>query len=373
MYQLLVSTRKGLLIGRSDDRRDWTFDEPHFIGWQIDYAVRDPRHGRLWVAASHMQWGPHLHISDDDGATWHEAAAPAFHGETYNRIDPDKREAPAQDTAASMDRIWTIEPGQAGDPGLIYAGVDPAALFVSQNNGDSWQLCDSLWSHDTRPLWEPGAAGLALHHIQIDPADPNHIYVSISAAGVFETTDRGASWTARNVGCTADHLPNPNPEAGQCVHSLHPARSGRLFQQHHPGMYRSDDGAATWIDIPPGLPGEFGFASTIDPNHADTFYVVPLEFDQARVPAEGKLRVYRTQDAGNTWQPLGDGLPQRHVLQGAYRQALCNDAAPQSATLGLYLGTSGVHLYASANGGEQWSQLLDHLAPVTAVRCAEMT
>lgn len=374
-YELLVSTRKGLVIGRSEDRLRWEFSDTHFMGWQIDYAVRDPRNGRIHVAASHMQWGPHIHRSDDDGATWQEAAAPEFHGETYSYSDWD----PATDSwmapvehEASLERVWTIQPGATSTPGVLYAGVDPAALFVSTDDGDSWELCRSLWEHETRPMWVPGAAGMTLHHIAIAEDDPQHLYVGISSAGVFESLDGGATWAARNSGCVADHLPDAEPEAGQCVHSLyvHPGDSSRLFQQHHPGVYRSDDGGARWTAIHDGLPGEFGFASTIDPTNRDAFYVIPLQFDQARVPADGDLRVYRTRDAGSSWEPLGNGLPNGHVLQGVYRQALTNDGVSDAGELGLYLGTSGGHVYASNDGGERWAEVLDHLAPVTAVRCA---
>ena len=376
-YELLVSTRKGLVIGRSEDRQTWEFGDTHFTGWQIDYAVRDPRNGRLHVAASHMQWGPHLHRSDDGGESWEETPAPEFQGETYSYSDWD----PATDTLlppqaheASLERVWTIEPGPASQPGLLYAGVDPAALFISTDAGDSWELCRSLWEHETRPMWVPGAAGMTLHHIAIAEDDPQHVYVGISSAGVFESLDGGASWSARNRGCTAEHLPNPDAEAGLCVHSLHvhPADSTRLFQQHHPGVYRSDDAGAHWTPIHEGLPGAFGFASTIDPLDRDAFFVIPLREDQARVPAGGSLEVYRTRDAGASWQPLGEGLPSGHVLQGVYRQALANDGAAEEGRLGLYLGTSGGHVYASNDGGDHWNELIDHLAPVTAVRCARI-
>lgn len=248
-HELLVSTRRGLLIGRSEDRRSCDWAPTQFPGWQIDYAVRDPRHGRIWVAASHSQLGPHLHSSDDGGRTWDETSAPEFEGETYNlaEFDPGTLafKAPRRNTA-SLARVWTLEPGPAEEPNTIYAGVDPAALFVSRSNGASWEICTARWDHPTREAWVPGAAGLALHHIQIDPTDPAHLYVAISAAGVFESLDGGASWFARNNGCRADHLPNPEPEAGQCVHSfhLHPAQPARLYQQHHPGVYRSDDSGA---------------------------------------------------------------------------------------------------------------------------------
>ena len=376
-YELLVSTRKGLVIGRSEDRDRWEFEEIHFAGWQIDYAIRDPRTNRLHVAASHEQWGPHLHRSDDDGATWEEGPAPGFHGETYSYADWDPEAdswAKARTFPASLARIWTIEPGPKTAPGLLYAGVDPAALFISSDNGESWELCRSLWEHETRSMWFPGAAGMTLHHVQVAADDPNHLFVGISAAGVFESTDGGASWSARNRGCIIDHLPDREPEAGQCVHSLHvhPLRPERLFQQHHPGVYRTDDGGKQWVSIAAGLPGEFGFASTIDPADPDAFYVIPLQFDQARIPAGGDLRVYRTCDAGESWESLGTGLPDGHVLQGVYRQALTNDGITASRQLGLYLGTSGGHVYASSNGGEQWTELIDHLAPITAVRCAAL-
>jgi len=376
-YELLISTRKGLVIGHSEDREHWEFGETQFPGWQIDYAVRDPRNGRLHVAASHMQWGPHLHRSDDGGATWQEEAAPEFHGETYDLTEWDfatEGFTEPKTVPGSLERVWTIEPGPASKPGVLYAGIDPAALFISQDDGDSWELCTSLWSHETRPMWMPGAAGMTLHHIGIASDDPDHLYIGISSAGVFESPDGGVSWVARNRGCVAEHLPDPEPEAGLCVHSLHihPLDSSRLFQQHHPGVYRSDDGGKQWTPIHDGLPGEFGFASTIDPSNPDAFYVIPLQFDQARVPADGDLRVYRTRDAGASWQPLGNGLPNGHVLQGVYRQALCNDGA-SGGDLGLYLGTSGGHVYASPNGGEQWTEVLDHLAPVTAVRCTAIS
>ena len=376
-YELLVGTRKGLMIGRSGDRERWDFGPTQFAGSQIDYAVRDPRTGRLYVATSHMQWGPHLHVSDDDGATWRETAAPEFHGETYvsREWDDELNDfGPARDVPASLARVWTIEPGPASDPGLLYAGVDPAGLFISHDGGESWELCESLWNHETRPGWFPGAAGMTLHHITIDANDPSHLYVGISAAGVFESHDGGASWMPRNHGCVADHMPDPTPEVGQCVHSLyvHPKDSSRLFQQHHPGVYRTDDGGEEWVPIHEGLPGEFGFASTIDPADPDAFFVIPLEFDQARVPADGDLRVYRTRDAGASWQALGNGLPSEHVLQSVYRQGLCNDGTDDSSRLGLYFGTTGGEVYGSIDGGDHWSELIGHLGPVTAVRCSRV-
>lgn len=355
-FELLVGTRKGLVIGRSEDRRHWEFGDTLFPGWYVDYAVRDPRSGRLWAAVTHEQWGPHLHCSDDSGETWDEATAPSFEGTSAD---------------ATLARIWTVQPGLETQPERLYAGVDPAALFISDDAGASWRLVEPLWNHETKDYWEEGAAGMTMHHIALDPGDPDHLYVAISAAGVFETTDGGETWAARNRGFVADHLPDGGAgmPAGFCVHSmfLHPLRPNRLFQQHHPGVYRSDDGAGNWINIEAGLPGRFGFASTIDPTDPDAFFVVPLAEDQTRFPIDGALRVFQTRDAGETWRALGEGLPADHVQQGVYRQALTSDGHD---TLGLYLGTSGGHVYGSADGGEHWTELLDHLAPVLVVRCS---
>ena len=366
---LLVATRKGLVVARSDADRDrWRFDPPTFLGSQVDYATRDPRNGRLWAAVSHMQWGPRLHYSDDDGASWRDATTPAF----------------TTDDGATVERIWTVEPGPASEPNLLYAGVDPAPLFISPDNGATWDLCHALWRHPTRDTWMPGGGGLNLHHIQLDPRDPAHLYVAISAAGLFESTDAAHTWTARNRGIAAGHLPQGGAEeAGHCVHSfaLHPARPDRLYQQNHFGVYRSDDAGLTWIDIADGLPSGFGFASTVDPHDPDTFYTVPLQADQARVPPDGAFRVYATYDAGATWQPLGQGLPAANTLQSVYRQALTTDTAPRESaptdgaptdSLGLYLGTNGGHLYASRDAGRTWRTLLTDLAPITALRAAHL-
>jgi hypothetical protein len=359
-FQILVATKKGLLIGESDyaERGRWQFRDPAFLGWQVDFAMRDSRNGRVWAALSHMQWGPHLHYSDDGGDTWEESEAPSF--------------TSVADGDASLERIWTIEPGAASEPDRIYAGVDPAALFISDDGGKRWEICNALWNHESREQWSPGAAGLTLHHIQIDPRDPAHIYVAVSAAGTFETVDAGHHWAPRNRGVAADYLPRRGEEeVGQCVHNLalHPAQPDRLYQRSHDGVYRSDDGGGRWRDIGAGLPSAFGFAATIDPHDAETYFVIPLQFDQARVPVEGRLRVYRTSDGGATWLPLEDGLPQGNAFQGVYRQALTTDTA---TPLGVYFGTSGGHVYASQDGGATWRELLDHLAPVTAVRVNEI-
>ena len=360
---LLASTRKGLLIGRSrSGRSEWEWRPLAMAGWQVDYAMRDPRTGTLWAAAAHEQWGPRLQRSDDMGETWRETGTPAF---------PEGVGVEAEGGGDSVKSIWTIAPGaREGD---LYAGTDPAALFISHDDGESWEVCESLLGHPTREVWGPGAAGLSLHHISVDPADPKHLTIAGSAMGCYVSRDGGDTWRPQNVGVKALHIPPEMFEyfseeaAGHCVHSMHvhPERPDRIWQQNHWGQYRSDDGGATWIDVGEGLPGEFGFASAIDPRDPDTAWFVPLDQDQARMPRGGELAVFRTRDAGATWEALREGLPQEDFHQTVYRQALGTDGGDP---IGLYMGTSGGEVLASADGGETWRTLRTHLAAVLAVR-----
>ena len=350
---LLVSTRKGLLIGQSSDGRSrWDWSNLRFSGWVIDYAVRDPRTGTLWCAAHHEQWGARLHRSDDDGTTWREAGTPAF-----------------TDGEISVESIWTIEPGS--QDGVLYAGIMPAALFGSTDDGESWSQYPSISNHPNSKHWMAGAAGLMFHHISADPQDPDRIVVGGSATGILVSYDGGVTWEARNSGIRSDHIPPELAEMAPCVHSLHahPAQRGRLWQQGHFGQYRSDDDGQTWVDIGRDLPGIFGFATAIDPGDPDTCYYIPLDSDQSRMPRDGALAVYRTRDAGETWDRLSTGLPQSGFHQGIFRQALGQDGGDP---LGLYMGSSGGELYASIDAGESWSLIRSHLAPVTAVRAWRM-
>ena len=346
---LLVGTKKGLVVGCSDPRRtDWQWLPLAFPGWQVDYAVGDERSGRLWAAVSHMQWGPRLHYSDDHGQTWNEAPVPAF-----------------DDGERSLEVVWTITPGAQN--GTLYAGVMPAALFRSDDHGASWQELTALAEHPYSKHWMPGAAGLMIHHISADPHDPERIIVGGSATGVFASNDAGRSWEPRNHGIRSDHMPPELQDFAPCVHSLfaHPKQRGRLWQQNHFGRYRSDDDGHTWVEVGQDLPGEFGFAAAIDPHDPDAAWFVPLDFDQSRMPRGGQLAVYRTRDAGQSWQALRDGLPQQDFHQTIYRQALGADGLDP---LGLYLGSSGGELYASPDAGDSWRQIRTHLAAITTVR-----
>lgn len=346
---LLVSTRKGLLVGRSSrQRREWQWSELHFGGWIVDYAVCDRRTGALWCAANSWQWGPRLHRSDDGGRTWREAATPAF-----------------TDGERSLESIWTIEPGAR--EGRIYVGAMPAALFVSDDDGESWRELTALTQHPYSEHWEDGAAGLVLHHIGVDAQDPQRLVVAGSATGAFVSYDAGESWEPRNDGLRLDNLPPDMAASASCIHSLHahPTQRGRLWQQNHFGQYRSDDDGLNWVEVGQDLPGDFGFASAIDPRDPDCCYYVPLDFDQSRMPRGAALAVYRTRDAGATWQALSNGLPQTGFYQSVYRHALGQDGCDP---LGLYLGSSGGEVFASNNGGDDWRRIRTHLAAITAVR-----
>ena len=360
---VLVGTRKGLLIGRSaGGRSEWNWRPLAFAGWVCDYAAHDPRDGSLWAAVSHEQWGPRLHRSTDGGETWAETATPAF---------PEGVSIEADGGGDTVRNIWTIQPGVR--EGELYAGVDPGALFISRDGAASWQLCESLATHPTRGSWMAGAAGLSIHHISVDPRDPDRVLIAGSATGCFVTRDGGETWTTRNLGLRALHLPPEMMDAfseeaaGHCIHSMHahPQQPDRIWQQNHWGQYRSDDGGESWIDIGEGLPGEFGFATAIDPRDPDTAWYVPLDQDQARMPRGGELTVFRTRDAGASWEPLREGLPPGAFHQTIYRQALGVDAGNP---VGLYMGTSGGELLASADAGEHWTTLRRHLAAIVAVR-----
>jgi hypothetical protein len=263
--------------------------------------------------------------------------------------------------------IWQIELGGDGDE-VAYAGVEPAALFASRDAGESWSLVQGLWDHPHRPRWNPGAGGLCLHTIVRHTGDPRRILVAISAAGVYRSDDGGATWQARNVGVRAQFLPEDQryPEFGQCVHKVasHPSRPDRLFLQNHWGLYRSDDFGDSWQDIANGVPSDFGFGMVVHPHDPDTVYIVPLESDIFRCTPEAKLRVYRTRDAGASWQALAGGLPQSDAYETVLRDALAVDSC---ARAGVYFGTRSGKVYASRDEGESWSAVAEGLPPVVCV------
>jgi photosystem II stability/assembly factor-like uncharacterized protein len=276
-----------------------------------------------------------------------------------------------KDTGASLERVWQLQPAGAEAPGVVYAGTEPGGLFRSADGGETFELVRPLWDHPTREKWEPGGGGLAVHTVVTDPRDARSVTVAVSAGGVYRTADGGASWAPSNSGVQVVFQPDRYPEFGQCVHKV--ARDAvdpdRLYLQNHWGVYRSDDGGATWSDIGAGLPSDFGFAVAAHPTRGGTAYLFPITADADRVPAENRCRVYRTSDAGATWEPLSAGLPAADHYGTVLRDALCTDDADPA---GVYFGNRNGEVFASADEGESWTQLTAHLPDVLCVRAAAL-
>jgi photosystem II stability/assembly factor-like uncharacterized protein len=357
---LSIGTKKGLFLLKSDkERSKWEIDGPFLNGKDVNHATIDPRTAKVYATGNDAWFGNKVAISADLGATWEEGkSGPRF---------PEGSEK-------TVAKIWRIEPGRAAEAGVLYCGVDPGSLFRSDDGGESWTEDLGLNNHPTRDRWGPGAGGLIVHSIILDPANQDRMWVAISAAGVFRTEDGGASWQPMNVNlknilAKYDPKAETYPEVGQCVHHLvHAAGANdRLYAQTHWGTYRSDDGATTWTDITEGLPSDFGFAIAAHPRNSDIAYVMPLQAAEFRVPPESKLRVYRTADAGGSWQPMTKGLPQENAYMGMYREGLCVDTLEPA---GVYLGTNTGQLYASADEGETWRRITPDLPPISSVNAA---
>jgi photosystem II stability/assembly factor-like uncharacterized protein len=358
---LAIGTGKGLFVARSrDGRRSWTLDGPQFVGDSI-YAIGiDTRRStpRLLVGAQSEHWGPSVFRSDDLGQTWQEPERGAVR-------------FPAEADAALV-RVWQLQPGPADQPDLVWAGTEPAALFRSDDGGVTFDLVDGLWDHPHRPQWQPGGGGLCLHTVVAHPTDPGRVLVAVSAGGVYRTEDGGKSWEAANSGLEVEFLPDPRPEFGQCVHkvSMNAAQPDQLFLQNHQnkgGVYRSDDGGRSWVSIATGLPASFGFPIAAHPRRSATAYVFPLVADAGRLPPDGRCRVYRTSDAGSSWEALTAGLPQHGFHSVVLRDGLTVDDADP---IGIYFGTRSGEVYASSDEGDSWSAVAQHLPDVRCVRAA---
>jgi hypothetical protein len=354
---LAIGTRKGLWLARSDDdRRTWSISEPQFLMNEVAAVAIDSRRDpvRLLIGTSSEHWGPTVMWSDDLGASWQETERGAIQFPT--------------DTEAALARVWQLQPDSAGRPDVVWAGCEPTSLWRSDDGGGSFDLVRGLWDHPHRPEWEPGFGGAAVHTVIPDP-NSSRVLAAMSAGGVY-VTDDGESWRPSNRGISAVFLPDPYPEFGQCVHKVAAGAgsSPQLYAQNHHGVYRSDDAGDSWTSIAEGLPADFGFPVLADPRQPGTAWVVPLVADGARFPPDAKLAVHRTRDGGNSWEELGDGLPSP-AWTVVLRDAACLDSADPT---GVYIGTRDGSLYGSANEGDRFALIADHLPDILSVRAAEI-
>lgn len=356
---LAIGTRKGLWVARSDadapDRTRWSVSE-RLLGMNAVYGVGvDTRRGtpRLLAGADSEHWGPSVLTSDDLGSTWDEPDQGALRF-------PER-------TGEALTRVWQIQPGRADEPDVVWAGTQPSALFRSEDGGRTYAFVDGLWDHPHRPEWGAGYGGQAVHTVVPHPDDPRRVLVAMSTGGVYRSRDAGATWEPANRGISASFLPDPQPEFGQCVHKVaaSPARPDQLFAQNHGGVFRSDDWGTSWTSIAEGLPSDFGFPVVAHPRRPGTAWLFPLVADADRRPATGRLEVYRTDDAGAGWQALHKGLPGEPHAGVVLRDAMCVDDGDPT---GVYFGTRTGEVYASADEGETWTLVTEHLPDVLSVR-----
>ena len=358
---VLVGTAKGLFSLRSTDgRRGFELEGPALVGEEVYATCIDGRGAstRLLAGSVSMHWGPIVRRSEDGGRSWIE--------------EDEATVAFPPGTEASVARIWQLTAAGADQPDVVYAGVEPAALFRSDDGGRRFSLVQGLWDHPHRPQWNPGGGGLCLHTVLVHPGDPDRLLVAISAGGVYLSDDGGGSWRASNAGIVAAFLPGaPIPEFGQCVHKV--ARDAgdpeRLYLQHHDGIYRSDDGGASWAPMASIVGVDFGFPVVAHPTRPDTAYLFPLQGAEYRCNPDGRCVVWRTSDAGASWSALTDGLPQADAHLTVLRDAFSTDGDDPA---GLYFGTRSGEVYASADDGDSWQLLAAHLPPVLSVRAARI-
>ena len=350
--EILIGTKKGAFMLESDaTRQQWRVRGPFCDKWPIHHVVR-ASDGTLYASGGNAWYGPTVFRSDDDGATWTQSSAGLTYGDDEEKITT----------------IWNVTPSADGQ--TLYAGVEPAGLFRSKDRGQTWTHVNGLRDHPSRPEWVPGAGGLILHSIALDPTNADHMWVGISSVGAFETTDGGTTWETRNKGVRADFYPGPPPEFGQCVHKLlpDPTNPERLIQQNHCGVYRTDDGGASWTEITNNLPSDFGFPMGISHDHPDTLWVIPHTAPEAgRHMIDGHAAVWRSRDRGDTWQQLDSGLPAQNAYLTVLREAMGVD---QLEPAGVYFGTSTGQVFGSADEGDHWQLLADFLPDIWSVEAA---
>ena len=353
---LMIGTRKGAFLAFSNaDRKRWDLRGPFFKGTQVHHMTHlGGDGGAICSTVKNDWWGPDVRVSKDLGETW---------------LEPRRGVRFDEGRDLSVNRVWVLEGDERSAEPVLYAGVDPGALFKSSDGGETWDEVRSLTEHPTRAQWQPGAGGMMVHSISLDPENQDRMFVGISAAGVFRTDDGGKTWAAKNQGVRADFLPNKLPEVGQCVHhmEMHPTNASVLYQQNHCGVYRTEDAGDHWTDISEGLPSRFGFGLAVHPHDGDTIYVCPEESDQNRITPDGALRIFKSRDRGDSWEALTNGLPQNDAYQLVLRAAMATDSLEPA---GVYVGTQGGQVFGSRDEGDHWEALFPWLPPVYSVQTA---
>jgi photosystem II stability/assembly factor-like uncharacterized protein len=384
--RVLVGTKKGAFILTADGKRDkWSVDGPHFAGWEIYHMKGSPADPDRIYASQHTSWfGQIMQRSSDGGKTWETpGSSPEELVDAATGMPKAESNKFVYDTSPTgrpltthqwydgtqhpweFKRVWHIEPS-LDDPDTAYAGVEDAAIFKTTDGGKTWRELAGLRGHRSGPQWMPGAGGMAVHTIQLDRADPNRMFVAISAAGVFRTEDGGETWTPVNRGLKSQYIPDPEAEVGHCVHriAMHPSRPSTLFMQKHWDVMRSDDGGASWYEISGDLPTDFGFPIDVHAHEPETVYVIPIKSDSEHYPPDGKLRVYRSRTGGHEWEPLTNGLPQANCYVNVLRDAMAVDSLDPC---GIYFGTTGGQVYVSPDGGDHWVPIVRDLPAVLSV------
>ena len=385
--RVLVGTRKGAFILTSDGKREkWDVSGPHFAGWEIYHVKGSPADpNRLYASQTSGWFGQIIQRSDDGGTTWFQPGTPPGEpttspdgmpkGESNKFVYDSSSETGKPLTTHQwydgkphpweFKRVWHLEPS-LDDPGTVYAGVEDAALFRSTNGGQTWHELAGLRGHGTGAQWQPGAGGMCLHTFILDPRNPERIFVAISAAGAFRSDDSGTTWKPINRGLHSQYIPDPNAEVGHCVHhvAMHPSNSNVLFMQKHWDVLRSNDAGDSWQEVSGNLPTDFGFVIDVHAHEPETIYVVPIKSDGEHYPPDGKLRVYRSRTGGNEWEPLTKGLPQENCYVNVLRDAMAVDSLD---SCGVYFGTTGGQVYASADAGDTWAPIVRDLPAVLSV------
>jgi hypothetical protein len=361
--RVLVGTRKGAFTLTADGtRKSWNVAGPFFGGWELYHLKGSPVDpNRIYASQSSSWFGQIIQRSDDGGATW----APVGNQFTYASVPGTHQWYDGTPHPWEFKRVWHLEPSLT-DPDTVYAGVEDAAIFKTTDGGASWSELPGLREHGSGPKWAPGAGGMCLHSILIDPKNQQRMFIAISAAGAFRTDNGGQTWTPINFGLRSEHIPDPNAEVGHCVHdiTMHPSRPDTLFMQKHWDVMRSDNGGDEWREVSGNLPSDFGFVIDVHAHEPETIYVVPIKSDSEHYPPDGALRVYRSRTGGNEWEPLAKGLPQQNCYVNVLRDAMAVDRLD---ACGIYFGTTGGQVYASANAGDTWTPIAEHLPPVVSV------